>query len=213
MFKSLVSTARRPGVQTLASVLSSPHLNFFSFITNVTVQSSSHIWTVPDYEITDGIKPSLFLKALSNCHLLSMTSKIISTILNSPLWDDMYESFGIVASPYSALTLYHHSDDIWPEGGASHQTPIPTKASIGCPAPHFQLPVRHLPGTLQTQDHWNNFHSSSWGSFTSEPIASANLPSTETQSSFLLTPATKSSQFQVLMALTVPSLLLLLPSF
>lgn len=40
---------------------------------------------MPDYEITDGIKPSLFLKALSNCHLLSMTSKMISTILNSPL--------------------------------------------------------------------------------------------------------------------------------
>lgn len=50
-FKSLVSTARRPGVQTLANVSSSPYLNFFSFIMNVTVQSSSHIWTMPDYEI------------------------------------------------------------------------------------------------------------------------------------------------------------------
>ena len=55
-----------------------------------------------------------------------------------------------------------------------------------------------VPATLQTQDHRNNFHSSSWGSFTSEPITSANLPSTETQSSFLLTLPTKSSQFQVL---------------
>ena len=127
-----------------------------------------------------------------------MTSKIISTILNSPLWDDMYESFGIVASPYSALTLYHHSDDIWPEGGASHQTPIPTKASIGCPAPHFQLPVRHYPGALQTQDHPNNFPSSFWGSFTSEPITSPTIPSAENQSSFLLVPVTSSSQFQVL---------------
>ena len=55
-----------------------------------------------------------------------------------------------------------------------------------------------VPATLQTQDHRNNFHCSSWGSFTSEPITSANLPSTETQSSFLLTLPTKSSQFQVL---------------
>ena len=126
-----------------------------------------------------------------------MSSKIISTILNSPLWDDMCESFSIVASPYSALTLYHHGNGIWPEGGASHQAPIPTKASVGCPAPHLQLPVRHLPGTLQTQDHRNDFHSSSWGSFTGEHITSANLLSTENQSSSL-TPATEPPQFQVL---------------
>lgn len=69
--------------------------------------------------------------------------------------------------------------------------------------PHVQLPVRHLLGALQTQDHPDKFHSSSWGSFTSEPITSANLLSTENQSSFLLTPVTSSSQSQVLMALTL----------
>ena len=51
---------------------------------------------------------------------------------------------------------------------------------------------------LQTQDHPDNFHSSFWGSFTSEPITSPTIPSTENQSYFLLTPVTSSSQFQVL---------------
>lgn len=139
---------------------------------------------------------------------------IYSPELSLPFWDNMYESIGIVVSPYWALIMrIIIVITIWSEVSADHQRCPPTESFPNSARPHISNCLLEISQRFfELQIFQTNLILPPGVSSSVNPSHRSSPPSTENQSSFIPTSVTKSSWFELLNGFdSVP--LPLLPSF